>query len=90
VLNGHVQNYERSKPLRSGRRSRRGVVYVVTGGGGASLNGFATKRRPKWSARRGVFYHRLRIRVEKRAFRGKAIDAVGNMRDRFRVPCRPG
>jgi hypothetical protein len=91
VLNGHMQNYERSKPLRSGRRSRRrGIVYVVTGGGGASLNGFVTKRRPKWSARRGVFYHRLRIRVEKRTFRGKAIDAGGNTRDRFRVPCRPG
>ena len=60
VLNGHVQNYERSKPLRSGRRSRRGIVYVVTGGGGASLNGFVTRRRPKWSARRGAFFHRLR------------------------------
>jgi hypothetical protein len=90
VLNGHVQNYERSKPLRSGRRSRRGIVYVVTGGGGARLNGFVTKRRPRWSARRGVFYHRLRIRVEKRTFRGKAIDAAGNTRDSFRVPCRPG
>ena len=63
VLNGHVQNYERSKPLRSGRRSRKGIVYVVTGGGGARLNGFATRRRPKWSARRGVFHHRLRIGV---------------------------
>jgi hypothetical protein len=90
VLNGHVQNYERSKPLRSGRRSRRGLVYIVTGGGGASLNGFVTKRRPKWSARRGVFFHRLRIRVEKRTFRGKAIDAAGNTRDSFRVPCRAG
>ena len=59
VLNGHVQNYERSKPLRSGRRSRKGIVYVVAGGGGARLNGFVTRRRPKWSARRGVFHHRL-------------------------------
>jgi hypothetical protein len=90
VLNGHVQNYERSKPLRSGRRSRRGTVYVVTGGGGARLNGFVTKRRPKWSARRGVFYHRLRIRVAGHVMSGKAIDAAGNTRDRFRVPCRPG
>jgi hypothetical protein len=90
VLNGHVQNYERSKPLRSGRRSRRGIVYVVTGGGGASLNGFVTRRRPKWSARRGVFFHRLRVRVQKRVFHGKAIDAAGNTRDRFRAPCRPG
>lgn len=90
VLNGHMQNYERSKPLRSGRRSRRGTVYIVSGGGGASLNGFVTKRRPKWSARRGIFYHRLRIRVEDREFRGKAIDSGGNTRDRFRIPCRPG
>ncbi|MGH2980066.1 MAG: metallophosphoesterase [Solirubrobacterales bacterium] len=90
VLNGHMQNYERSKPLRSGRRSRRGVVYVVTGGGGASLNGFVTRRRPRWSARRGVFYHRLRIRVQRGVLRGKAIDARGNTRDRFRVRCRPG
>ena len=88
VLNGHLQNYERSKPLRSGRRSRRGVVYVVSGGGGARLSGFATRRRPKWSARRGVFYHRLRIGVAQQEFRGRAIDARGNTRDRFRVPCR--
>ena len=89
VLNGHMQNYERSKPLRSGRRSRRrGIVYVVSGGGGARLNGFVTKRRPKWSARRGIFHHRLRIRASNHEFRGRAIDAGGNTRDRFRVPCR--
>jgi 3',5'-cyclic AMP phosphodiesterase CpdA len=88
VLNGHMQNYERSKPLRSGRRSRRGIVYIVTGGGGASLNRFVTKRRPKWSARRGVFHHRLRITVDDHQFRGRAIDARGNTRDRFKVPCR--
>jgi hypothetical protein len=90
VLNGHVQNYERSKPLWSGRRSKRGIVYIVTGGGGAPLNGFATKRRPKWSASRGVFFHRLRIAVSHHVFRGRAIDDRGNTRDRFRVPCRPG
>ena len=88
VLNGHVQNYERSKPLWSGRRSRRGIVYIVTGGGGAPLNGFATKRKPKWSARRGMFYHRLRITVSHHTFKGRAIDDRGNTRDRFSVPCR--
>jgi Calcineurin-like phosphoesterase len=89
VLNGHVQNYERSKPLWSGHRSRRhGITYIVTGGGGARLNGFATKHRPRWSARRGVFFHRLSIHVSKHVFRGRAIDDRGNTRDRFRVPCR--
>jgi hypothetical protein len=88
VLNGHMQNYERSKPLRGGRRSRKGIVYIVTGGGGASLNPFVTRRRPKWSARRGIFYHRLRIHADDHEFRGAAIDAGGNTRDRFKVPCR--
>jgi hypothetical protein len=88
VLNGHVQNYERSKPLRRGKRSRRGIVYIVTGGGGARLNGFATRKRPRWSARRGAFYHRLRITVANRKLRGKAIDTAGRTRDRFTVPCR--
>jgi 3',5'-cyclic AMP phosphodiesterase CpdA len=88
VLNGHLQNYERSKPLRRGRRSRRGIVYVVTGGGGARLNGFTTRKRPRWSARRGVFYHRLRITASDHKLRGKAIDTAGRTRDRFAVSCR--
>ena len=88
VLNGHVQNYERSKPLRGGRVSRRGgIVYVVSGGGGAPLTPFVTRRRPRWSARRGSFYHRLRMTATKRRLIGKAIDTRGNIRDRFTVHC---
>ena len=88
VLNGHVQNYERSKPLRSGRRSRKGIVYVVTGGGGARLNGFATAPAEVVGAAR----HLLPPAAHRRGERGSAdaIDAGGNTRDRFRVPCRPG
>jgi hypothetical protein len=88
VLNGHVQNYERSKRLRGGRRSRRGITYIVTGGGGAPLTPFATRKRPRWSARRGSFYHRLRITVADDAFHGEAIDTAGRTRDRFSVRCR--
>lgn len=88
VLNGHVQNYERSRPLRRGRPSRRGIVYVVTGGGGARLNGFVTRRRPRWSARRGAFHHRLRVTVKDHKLKVKAIDTLGRTRDRFAVTCR--
>ena len=89
VLNGHVQNYERSKPLRRGRVNRRhGIVYVVTGGGGARLNGFVTRRRPRWSARRGVFHHRLRITATDHRLTGRAIDTGGSTRDRFTARCR--
>jgi hypothetical protein len=89
VLNGHVQNYERSKPLRHGRVDRRrGIVYVVTGGGGAHLNRFVTRRKPRWSARRGMFHHRLRITAANGRLVGKAIDTSGATRDRFAVRCR--
>jgi hypothetical protein len=89
VLNGHVQNYERSKPLRRGRvNRRRGIVYVVTGGGGARLNPFVTKHRPRWSARRGVFHHRLRVIASGDRLSARAIDTGGNTRDRFTVRCR--
>jgi calcineurin-like phosphoesterase family protein len=89
VFNGHVQNYERSKPISRGRvNRRRGIVYVVTGGGGAKLTPFVTRRRPRWSARRGSFYHRLRISFANNQLRGKAIDIGGNVRDRFRIHCQ--
>ena len=89
MLNGHVQNYERSKPLRGGHVSRRhGIVYIVTGGGGAHLTPFATRRRPRWSARRGSFYERLRITAANNELSGKAIDTAGRTRDRFKVRCR--
>jgi 3',5'-cyclic AMP phosphodiesterase CpdA len=89
VLNGHVQNYERSKPLRSSRiNRRRGIVYVTTGGGGARLSPFASRRKPRWSARRGRFYHRMRFSVANRVLHGKAIDTAGHTRDRFDVRCR--
>jgi hypothetical protein len=89
VLNGHVQNYERSKPLRGGRVSRRrGIVYIVTGGGGAQLTPFVTRHRPRWSARRGLFHHRLRVMATGHKLIGQAIDTSGNIRDRFNVRCR--
>jgi hypothetical protein len=89
VLNGHLQHYERSKPLRRARvNRRRGIVYVVTGGGGARLTPFATRRRPKWSARRGMFHHRMRFTAGGHRLRGKAIDTAGRARDRFTVRCR--
>jgi 3',5'-cyclic AMP phosphodiesterase CpdA len=89
VFNGHVQNYERSKPLRGGRiNRRRGIVYVVTGGGGAHLNRFVTRRKPRWSARRGLFHERLRVTATDHRLVGRAIDTGGNTRDRFTVRCR--
>src|SRR5262249_41609847 len=41
-FNGHIHVYERSWPIREGKVNRdRGVVYVTSGGGGATLENFA-------------------------------------------------
>ena len=89
VLNGHIHNYERTKPLWSGRiNRRRGITYVVTGGGGAALGGFKTRKRPRWSANRGVYFQRLRVRVGGGRLRGSSIDTLGRVRDRFSARCR--
>lgn len=91
VLNGHVHNYERSRPLWSGRVSRRrGITYVVTGGGGAELGGFVTRRKPRWSASRGVYFQRTRYTYSDSdgAIFGRSIDTAGKVRDRFRATCR--
>ena len=88
VLNGHVQNYERSKPLRSGRRSRKGhrvrrdrrrwrTPQWLRDTPAAEMVGAPRRVPPSPAHQRGDH-----------AFRGRAIDAGGNTRDRFRVPCR--
>ena len=37
VLTGHDHLYERAWPLTEGQRSDRGIVHIVSGGGGAEL-----------------------------------------------------
>ncbi|MCP3097755.1 metallophosphoesterase [Myxococcus sp. K15C18031901] len=57
VLTGHDHNYERSKPMKGDAVSNAdGIPYLVVGGGGAALRGFATSR-PDWSAIRDNTQH---------------------------------
>jgi hypothetical protein len=74
VINGHDHNYEVTKPLR-------GLRYVVTGGGGASIrscipgNDFSDVCLPR--------YHFLWIRANDRRISVKAIPANGRAIDEF-------
>jgi 3',5'-cyclic AMP phosphodiesterase CpdA len=74
VLNGHDHNYEVTKPLR-------GIRYVVTGGGGASIRScmpgmyFSDVCLPR--------YHFLWIRVNDTRINVKAIPARGRAIDSF-------
>jgi 3',5'-cyclic AMP phosphodiesterase CpdA len=79
VLAGHDHNYQRFA-------ARRGVRYVVHGGGGARLyqpNGCPAGYPPRREARamRGWVY----IRANERSLRVRAIDPGGRVRDAFTV-----
>ncbi len=46
VFSGHDHMYQRTAPMRRGRRVPRGVVYIVTGAGGARL--YEAQPREQW------------------------------------------
>ena len=51
VFNGHDHMYERTYPIRAGRRAASGPVYVVTGAGGAALyEPLPPEKRPDYIA----------------------------------------
>ena len=90
VLNGHVHNYERSKPMWGKRVSRRrGITYVVSGGGGAELRRLRyVSAGPRWSAKRGAFPEIVRFKYRAGRLFGRTIAANGQLVDQFSVRCR--
>lgn len=48
VFSGHDHMYERTRPMRHGQPAERGVVYIVTGAGGARL--YEARPREQWPA----------------------------------------
>ena len=87
VLTAHEHNYVRSRRLLGGREDRRGVTYVLAGGGGAALEPLPPTPSPL-TAVRGRFFHHILVTVAGRALRVRAIDTSGRVRDRFRLSCR--
>ena len=85
VLAGHNHNYERSYPLvgeaiaqtGSGPYQKgKGVIFVISGGGGRPLYKF-TPELPTITARRESVPHYLRVRVTRRELRVEAIRTEG-------------
>jgi acid phosphatase type 7 len=87
VLTAHEHNYVRSRRLLGGREDRRGVTYVLAGGGGSALEALPPTPRPL-TAVRGRFFHHILVTVAGRALRVRAIDSAGRVRDRFSLSCR--
>jgi len=80
VLSGHEHHYERSQPLD-------GVVYVVSGGGGARLT--PVGRAGHTRVARAV-HHYLALEVRADALVLRAIDIDGNTFDELVLRERPG
>ncbi len=83
VFNGHIHVYERTWPIRDGKvDEKNGVIYVTSGGGGATLENFAPT--PAFFKQEGrVDYHFCYITIHQGTFNFKAFDQEGRLFDQF-------
>ena len=88
VLNGHDHNYERFAPINLTGVQKRGVRYIVTGGGGRKL--YSQTIEQEESKFFLSQYHFLTLRIRARQLIGSAISLRGKTLDRFRIRRRPG
>jgi hypothetical protein len=86
VLTGHWHDYERSKPIRNGQVSTieaGGIVYLVTGGGGAGLVNVGS---PPWNQRtaaKASLYHLALIDVAGCSLRIRGVRTISGAGDTF-------
>jgi len=87
VFNGHDHIYERTTPRRDYAPGSSGVVYVVSGGGGASL--YPVHAQP-FTAFASSVHHAVEVRVAGCVLSLRAVDATGAMFDRIALSkCSP-
>ena len=58
------------------RMQKDGILYLITGGGGAPLTYFK---------KRGGFFHYAWISVQQQRVEGEVVDLEGRVRDRFMI-----
>ena len=81
VVSGHDHLYMRTVPIRNKAykgKNNRGVIYVITGGGGAGLHLIL---RRKFVAKAERTHHFLFIKAGRNKLEGKAIDTRGKVID---------
>ncbi|HEY7678123.1 MAG TPA: hypothetical protein VIG69_13700, partial [Candidatus Methylomirabilis sp.] len=79
VFSGHDHSYERTVPVRDFEPASPGVVYIVSGGGGADL--YPVGRSP-WTAHSRSIHHVVRANVRGCALDLQAVAADGAVFDR--------
>lgn len=95
VLNGHEHVYERTHPVLQGRIvdafespryvSPRGPIYLVTGGGGASLYPFLPSPQIHLNAVFDSIHHYVKIRIRPGSLEVEAIGLDEVLVDRFSI-----
>ncbi|MCR9244749.1 MAG: metallophosphoesterase [bacterium] len=87
VWNGHIHSYERTWPLRDGKAGRGGTTYMITGGGGGSLE-TPGPIRPFFqnTVKRG--HHFCFVAVAGRTLELKAYDLEGRLFDTVSIEKR--
>jgi hypothetical protein len=93
VINGHEHQYERSLPLQGGKVvshdlrkyvQGQGIIFVVTGGGGANVYNDFGPPAP-WDAVRAVKHEHLQINVSGRRLSVNTISDFGKKLDAFTI-----
>lgn len=95
VLQGHEHAYERTYPVReaaveSAQQDPRytrpgGTIYVITGGGGASLYSFVPTEYVDLSRIFVSLHHYLRLEISPAMIRVEAVNLLGEVFDEFSV-----
>jgi acid phosphatase type 7 len=81
VFSGHEHNYERTCQMLQDQCADGGITYIVTGGGGAGLYGFAEPE--PYSVMRSVNYELVDVIVEGCKLNGKVIGLSSKELDNF-------
>jgi hypothetical protein len=80
VLFGHLHTYNRSWPIKAGKLSPEGIIYLQSGGAGGNLEDFAPTRA--WfSAKTFRGHHYCTISIHSGQLSLKMYDLNGSLRD---------
>lgn len=87
VFNGHDHNYERTLPIKEGKVDDKGIVYIISGGGGRGRDFWNFWRKPgkkeTWSAYFKEAYHVTYVEIRDTTLNLKAIREDGTIIDSF-------
>lgn len=92
VFSGHDHNYQRTHPLRGGQivAPDEGIVYIITGAGGATLYQPAATSRPTFTAAADHEHHSFtHVAIDGGTLRMRQVTIGGDVLDEWRLEKSP-